>query len=138
MSVPLISVFRPIRALYANDAETLASRRTHYHPALFALIDFGAQFFEPRNLSRNVVCLYIDVHAAFVVHVLNLHAELVGRRYQHSVFAARSRMFHINRTAQRVRPKLRGGVDIIGLAVDQQTINARAMHAFHLQRAGVL
>src|SRR5207249_4173720 len=134
-SAPLIGVFRPIRALYPNDAETLACRRAHDHPALLAFVHLGTQFFEPCNFGRNVVGLDINVHAAFVVHALNLHAELVGRRFQHAVIAATSRMLHIDRTAQRVRPKLRGGVDIIGVAIDQQPVDARAMHAIHL-RAG--
>src|SRR6202034_2840450 len=135
-SVPLSSVFRPIRALYTNDAETLSRRRAHDYPALLAFVHLGTQFFEPCNFRRNIVGLDIDVHAAFVVHALNLHTEFVGRRIQHAVIAPASRMLHIDRTTQRRRPKLRGGVDIIGLAIDQQPIDARAMHAVHIRMCG--
>jgi hypothetical protein len=44
-SVPLIRVFWPIGALYANDAETLARRRAHDYPTLLAFVHRGTQFF---------------------------------------------------------------------------------------------
>jgi hypothetical protein len=37
-------------------------------------------------------------------------------------------MIHIDRTAERFRPELRGGVNIVGPAIDQQAIDARAVH----------
>jgi hypothetical protein len=45
-------------------------------------------------------------------------------------------VLQIDRTDQRRRPKFRSQSDFIDLAIDQQTIDARAMHKSLLQLFG--
>src|SRR5262249_10784162 len=52
----------------------------------------------------------------------------VRRGRKHAVVAATARMIRIDGTTQRPRPEARGRVDIVGPAIDEQTIDARAMH----------
>jgi hypothetical protein len=49
--VPAIGVFGETRALDTHDAEALAGRRFHHHPALKPICDLGAQLLQPRDFG---------------------------------------------------------------------------------------
>lgn len=63
--------------------------------------------------------------------------ETVGRSLQHAVIAAAAGVGHVHRAAKRLGPEPRGGVDIVGLAVDQNAIDAGAVHG-DLPNVGLL
>src|SRR5437764_7337416 len=126
--LPRVGAVRPACALHTHHAEALAGGRLHHHPALEAPVHACAQLFQPRDFARDVVGFDIEVDAAFVLHALNLHAEFARRRLQHAVVAAAAGMLRIDRPAERFGPEAGGRVDIVGLATDQQALDARAMH----------
>jgi hypothetical protein len=100
----------------------------HDDPSFHALVNFRAEFLEAGDLGRNVVGLDIDVHATLALHALDLNAEFVRRGLEHAVIAAAAGMIWIDGAAQRLGPEPGRRIDIIGLAVNQQAIEARAMH----------
>lgn len=116
------------RALDLDDAEALAGRRLHHHPAIEPARDLGAQLLEARDLGGDVVGLDVDVDAALMLDALNLHDRLVGRRLEHAVGAAAHRMRAVDGTAQGFRPKARRRVHIGDLAIDQHGAKARVVH----------
>ena len=68
--VPAIGVFGETRALDTHDAEALAGRRFHHHPALKPICDLGAQLLQPRDFGGNIVGLDVDVDAALMLNSL--------------------------------------------------------------------
>ena len=128
LSIPLDGVrLKPI-ALHADDAEPLTRRRSHDDPTLHARIDDRPKFLEPGDLGWDVVGLDIEMNAAFVIDALELDADLTWSVFQHHVIAARARMVRIDRTAERLRPELRGRLHVIDVAVDQDAVDARTMY----------
>ena len=115
-------------ALHTDDAEALAGGRAHHHPSLHARVDRRAEFFEPRDFGGDVVGLDVDMDPAFVVHALDLDADLLRRSLEHDVIAACAGMVRIYRPAQRLRPETRRCADIVHVAVDQYAVDSRTMH----------
>src|SRR3990170_6095126 len=81
-----------------------------------------------RDFRCHVVGLDVEVDPALVLHPLDLHDRLVGRGLQHPVVAARARMAGVDRSAQRLGPESRRGVDVVGLAVDQHGAKTGMVH----------
>jgi hypothetical protein len=77
--LPAIGVFGETRALDTHDAEALAGRRFHHHPALKPICDLGAQLLQPRDFGGNIVGLDVDVDAALMLDALDLPDRFVGR-----------------------------------------------------------
>jgi len=90
-----------------------------------------APSFSSRDLGRNVVGLDIEVHPAIVIDTLDLHAQLTGRGLEHDVVAARSGMVGVDRPAERPRPEFRRRADVVDVAVDQDAVDARAVHSLY-------
>jgi hypothetical protein len=128
LALPHRCVLRKPVALHAHDTEPLAGRRAHDDPSLHALVDRRAEFLEAGDFGRDVVGLDIEVDAAFMLDTLDLDIDLVRLAREHDVVAAGAWMIRIHRTAQRLGPETRGRVDVIGLAVDLQAIEARTVH----------
>jgi hypothetical protein len=132
-SVPAVGVLGEARTLDLDDAEALAGRRLHHHPAREPARDPGAQVLEPRDLGFDVVGLDVDVDAALVLDALNLDDRLAGRRLEHAVGAAAHRMGAVDRAAERFRPEARRRVDVGDLAIDQHGAKAGAVHVGFLR-----
>src|SRR3569832_1509024 len=128
--LPCRRAFRNPGALCPHDADPLTAWRTHHDPTLHARVDRGSQLFEAGDFSGNIVGLDVDVYAAFMVHALDLHADLVFGRLEHHVIATRAGMIGIDGTPQRLCPEACGRLDIFGVAVDQYSVDARAVHVF--------
>jgi hypothetical protein len=54
-----------------------------------------------RSSRRDVVSLGVDVNPTFVVHVLDLHNNLVLRSFQHAVVAAAARVLGVHGATAR-------------------------------------
>jgi len=55
--VPGIGVLREAGTLHPYDAEALAGRRLHHHPAVQAIYQLGAQLAQARHFGRDVISL---------------------------------------------------------------------------------
>src|SRR5260221_1166293 len=113
--------------LYANDAKALSARCAHDDPPFQPLVDGRAKLFEPGDLSRDVIRLDIEVNSAFMIHPLNLNADLVRRRFQHHVISAGAGVVGIDRPAERLGPEPRRRFDVLDIAVDQDAVDARTV-----------
>lgn len=131
--IPAICILGKSWALHAYDAESLPGRGLHYHPTLQAANDTGTQSFQAGYFSRDVICFDVDVNPAFVLDALNLHNGLLGRRLQHTVVAACTRVIRIYCTAQCLSPKARGLIDIRCIAINQQRAKPGVVHGFYFQ-----
>src|SRR5215813_2520296 len=70
--VPAVSILRETGTLYTYDAETLARRRLHHHPALQPAHHRGTQLLQACHFGRDVVSLDVYVNATLVAHPLDL------------------------------------------------------------------
>src|SRR5450432_15370 len=125
---PLIGILRKTGTLYSDNAEALAGGRLHHHPTLQTVNHSRAQFFQSAHLGGNVVGLDVYVHAAFVLHPLDLHDGLIERGLEHSVIAPASRVNWVYRPTQRFSPEVGGRVDVRGLAVNQHGAEPGVVH----------
>lgn len=123
---PAVGVLREPRALHADGAEPLARGRLNHHPAVQAVHHHRAQLLQAHHLGRNVIGLDVDVDAALLLHVLDLHDGLVWWRRQHAVVAAAGRMLQVHRAAQRLAPE--PGVHVGSPAVDQHGAEAGVVY----------
>lgn len=82
--VPAVGILRETGTLYPDDAEALAGRRLHHHPALEAVHHRGAQLGQARHFGSDIVGLDVYVDPALVIHALDLHDGLVGRGVPYS------------------------------------------------------
>src|SRR5262249_33937401 len=126
--IPAVGVLREARPLYPHNAEALAGRRLHHHPALGAIHHRRAQPFEASHLGGNVVGLDVYVHAALVLDALDLDDRLIRRRCQHAVTVAAHWMAKVHGTAERGSPEMSGLVQVGGLAINQHGAQAGVVH----------
>src|SRR4051812_22938935 len=70
--LPPIRVLRKPRPLYPYDTESLTGRCLHHDPAFQAIDDLRTHLLQSRDFGRDIVCLDVDVHAAFVFDALEL------------------------------------------------------------------
>src|SRR5262249_5230207 len=126
--LPAVGVLREAGTLDPHDAEALPRGRLHHDPALQALGHRSAQLLQTRHLGRDVVGLDVEMDAALMLHALDLHDGLVGRRLQHAVVAAAAGMPEVHRPPQRRAPEAGGRGHIAGLTVDQHGAEAGMMH----------
>jgi hypothetical protein len=117
--VPTVGVFWETRTLYSHDAKALPSGRQHHDPTLQAVDHPSAQLLQASHLSGDVVGFNVYVNPTLVVHALDLHDRLAGRRLQHSVIAASARVLEIDRATKCIAPETGGLVRIGCIAVDQ-------------------
>ena len=126
--VPTIGVLREAGTLHAHDAEALAGWRFHDNPSFQSVDYLRTQFRQARHFGRNIIGFNVDVYAAFMVHALDFHDGLIGRRLQHPISIAAARMLEVHRTTQRIAPEFRSFIDIRRTAIDQHGAQARMMH----------
>src|SRR5215475_7458960 len=117
--IPAVSILRETRTLHPYDAKTLAGRRLHHHPTPQPAHYLRTQLLQAHHFRGDIVGLDVYVNATLVVHPLDFHNRLVGRRLQHSVIAAAVRMVGVDSAAERLAPKARGLIHVGGIAVDQ-------------------
>ncbi|KQY52620.1 hypothetical protein ASD14_08530 [Lysobacter sp. Root494] len=75
--------------------------RLHHHPTLQPGHHFGSESFQSRDLGGNIVGLNVDMYPTLMLHALNLHDGFIRRSLEHAVVAASTRVYAIDRTAER-------------------------------------
>src|SRR5262245_20620240 len=126
--VPTVGVLWETGTLYPYDAEALACRRLHHHPALKAVHNLRAQLLQTRHFCRDVVGLDVYVDATLVLHALDLHDQLVRWGLQHAIVAAAAGMLEVHGATECLTPIAGGLVHIGGFAVDQHSAEAGMVH----------
>src|SRR5690348_11003896 len=109
----------------------LPARRLHHDPTRQFLHHFRAELLQALHFGGDIVGLDVDVHAALVVHPLDLHDGLVRRGLQHSIVTAAAGVFRIHGSAEGRGPEPSSCVQVFGLAVDQQCAETGVMHRAH-------
>src|SRR6185437_6849744 len=127
-SIPPIRAFSEIWPLHAHHAEALAAGRLHHCPAIEALEDRRAEFFQARDFGFDVIGFYVEVHAACVVHALQLDHRLVRRCGELPVPVAAARVVHVDGTTECRGPEAGRGIDVVDVAVDLQRAKTRVVH----------
>src|SRR6516165_3616456 len=123
-----------VAALRAHHAEALPGGRFHHKPGLDRADAPRAELLEPAYLRLDVVGLDVEVHAALVLHPLDLEVRLIGGGIQSAVQRVR-RGTRPHREAERRGPEACGSVQIIRAAVDDEASEATLVHGLILCRA---
>src|SRR6516165_7618114 len=116
-----------VGTLRAHHAEALPGGRFHHTPGLDRADSPRAEHLETAHLRLDVVGFDIEVHAAFVLYLLDLDVRLIGGGIQSAVQRVR-RGRGPNAKSERRRPEARRAVQIIAAAVDDEAREATLVH----------
>src|SRR5579872_6504843 len=128
-SLPPIRLLGELRTLCPHDAEALPGGRFHHPPALDLGDPLGAQLLQPRDLGIDIVGLDVEMDPARMVHLLDLDIEFVGAGVENGVVLVLGVGRRPDLQAQSLAPETRGGFQILGPAIDDESAELAAMHA---------
>src|SRR5437764_2941585 len=114
-------------ALRVHDAETLARRRLHHDPALDVRNATGAEHLEAARLGLEVVGLDVEMDAALMLDLLYEQDRLARVGIQQAIQRI-ALGFGPPAASKRATPELRSGVEIGGLAIEDEGRQPAAMH----------
>src|SRR5690349_3716590 len=128
LSVPGVGLEREIGALRAHHAEALSGGRLHHVPAAHRADAFCAEPLEPRHLRLDIVGFDVEVHAALVPDPLHLEMRLVGSGGEGTVLRVGGVRRRTQLEAEGGAPEARGGLQVVALAVDDETCETALVH----------
>src|SRR5690348_7183336 len=126
--IPPIRILGKPRPLHAHYAEALAGGSLHHYPTVQALENRRAEFLQPPDFGLDVVGFDVEMHAAFVLHALQLHHRFVGRRRELPVFVAAARMVHVHWPPQSGGPETGRLVNVGDVAINLHRAQAGVVH----------
>src|SRR6185295_15702748 len=125
-----IRVLCEVAVLGPHDAETLARRRLHDDPALYALQALRTQRLEALHFGLDIVGLDVEVHAALVVHRLHLDVHALIRHLQFHVLVAFLARQDLGGKAKRTGPEMRRRLEVVRAAVDDESREPALVHDY--------
>ena len=111
-------VFRKVIALNSHDAKALAGWGFHHPPSFNLLYALSTQRLEPLHFGFDVIRFDIQMHTAFVRHLLNLDVQAVGSCVQFALLRACTWTLHW--MTERLTPKRRSTFQVVGFTVDDE------------------
>jgi hypothetical protein len=123
-----MTVFLQAGTLLAHHAESMSRWRFHYPPGADLLNTTCAQGFQSLHFGFDVGRFNVQVHAARVVNRLQEDAWLPFVRDQLPVVRIRRILKMPAIAPERRRPKVRGGIEVTDLAIDDDLRKPAAMH----------
>jgi len=103
----------------------MAGRRLHDDPILDPADRLGAKPLQPLHFCFDIGRLNVEVHAAGMIHLLDLDIHAAGAGSQLAIARLGVRF---DRQSQGLGPESRGAAQILGLAIDDETDQSALVH----------